>query len=632
VLWAGLARAADDDVRLSSIGYLPDRAKVATVAGGGTTFSLRRTQDGVSALSGDLGAAHSEAGTGESLRSADFSSVTEPGTYYLEVPEVGRSVDFRIGADVFREQLVTVMLGFYGWRAGTVVEFTFQGQTFRQGPGHLQDGLLDYLGQVGVRRDGSRGWYDAGDYGKYTVNSGFTLGMMLQAWESFRPGLEGLALQIPETDNSLPDYLDELKWQYDWLETMQYSSTDGRVSHKLTSRQFAGFVMPEEDVAPTYFSPYGSAATADWVAAMAKGSRAFRPYDAALADRMLAAARVSYQWLQENTAFVPAGISAFTTGGYQNSTRTADRGERLWAAAEMWEATGDAAALQDFEQRANAFTPKVDPEFDWGSPKNLGMFTYVLSAREGKDSTLETTVRNAIVQVADTLVANRNGSGYGRAITSYYWGINGVVARTCMTLQVAHQLAPNDAYLDACSDQVAHLYGRNYYGRSYVTGAGKNPPMHPHHRPSGADGVVPPFPGLLVGGPGGLNNNALDYQDLEELYQVNEVAINWNGALVYALAGFLPPAGTGGTGAGGSAGGSGGTASTGGSSAADPSVNTVPSGGGEAATTAPSSTSDAGSEGGCGCRTAKGHASSAAWWALLLAWRLARRAGRPRRA
>jgi len=533
------AHAADNDIRLSTIGYLPDRSKVASVVGeAGSTFVLKRVSDDHAMLTADLSASITDADTNENIRYADFTSVVEPGTYYLEVPDVGRSVAFPIGSDVFAQQLETAMLGYYGWRSGMVVEFTYNGYTFRQGPGHLQDGLLDYIGQAGVSRDGSHGWYDAGDYGKYTVNTGFTLGMLLQAWEANKPRLEKIVLPIPEQGGTLPDFLDEVKWEYDWLFTMQYSPTDARVSHKLTSLGFAAFIMPEADTTPTYYSPHSSAAAADFVAAMALGARVYRPYDEALADQMLSAAMASFEWLKANPAAVAPDLSAFSTGAYT----TPDTDDRLWAAAEMWETTGDAAALADFETRAA--TPDragaiLDVEFDWSNLRNLGIHTYLRSTRSGKNPTLVDTLRSAMISAADTLVANRGKSGYGRAPTHYTWGGNGTVARTCMTLQVANELAPNSSYLDTCADQIAHLYGRNYYNRSFVTGAGKDPPLHPHHRPSASDTVAAPFPGLLVGGANPLATSWIDNQDD---YRNNEVAINWNGALVYALAGFLPAA------------------------------------------------------------------------------------------
>ncbi|HMA95608.1 MAG TPA: glycoside hydrolase family 9 protein, partial [Polyangiaceae bacterium] len=185
--------------------------------------------------------------------------------------------------------------------------------------------------------------------------------------------------------------------------------------------------------------------------------------------------------------------------------------------------------------------------------------------RPGKDSVVAASLRTKLLQQADTLVANRNAHGYGRALPKYYWGSNGSVARACMLLQVANRLQSDVHYLDTCADQIAHLYGRNTYNRSYVTGEGKDPPLHPHHRPSAADGVERPFPGLLVGG---SSTDAKGWEDVEENYEVNEVAVNWNAALAFALAGYVPatpaesaggsgPSGAAGGGSGGAAGASG---------------------------------------------------------------------------
>jgi hypothetical protein len=303
---------------------------------------------------------------------------------------------------------------------------------------------------------------------------------------------------------------------------------------------------------------------------------------------------------------VAPDITAFTTGAY--GVRN-DASFRLWAAAELWETTGDAAALADFEQRANALAAndKVSADFDWGNPKNLGVYTYLLSSRSGKNESVVSTLRAQLLQRADSLVTTQAASAYGRALSNYYWGVNGAVARTCMILQVANQLSPKAEYLDCCVAQVAHLFGRNYYGRSFVTGEGKDPPLHPHHRPSASDSVDQPFPGLLVGGAQPLFSS---WQDVEEEYTTNEVAINWNGALAYALAGFLPATSpvnpnSGAGGVGGSAGASGGAApvATGGTPSGSGGAALATGGGGASASGGPNtaaggSNSSAGNTGG----------------------------------
>jgi len=524
--------AADTEVRLASIGYLPDRAKVATVTAEATSFQVLREVDGSVAFAGMLVGPVTSPDLATPVWWADFSTLVETGRFYVQVDGVGRSIGFPIGDEVYREPLRAAMIGMYGQRCGTAVAITYNGQTVKHAACHLNDGRLDYLGGKGTR-DGRKGWHDAGDYGKYTVNAGLTVGSMLAAWEEYSDALAGLALPIPEAGGAVPDFLDELRWELDWVLTMQYSADDGRVSHKLTALNFEGFEMPEADHQARYFVPWGSAATADFVAMLAKAARIYQPYDATFAEQCLAAARVSYAFLTENPANQAANQAGFSTGGYF----TGDDDDRLWAAAELWETTGEAAALADFETRATGQTSKIDSDFDWSNMKNLGMLVYLQSKREGRDPALVSAIQAGLLKAATLLVDTRNGNGYGRALNRYYWGSNGSVARTCMVLQAAHRVTPDPAYLDTCADQVGWLFGRNQYNRSQITGMGLNPPMHPHHRPSGADGVVPPWPGLLVGG----GNSATDWVDAQDNYRVNEIAINWNAALVYALAGFLTP-------------------------------------------------------------------------------------------
>jgi endoglucanase len=136
------------------------------------------------------------------------------------------------------------------------------------------------------------------------------------------------------------------------------------------------------------------------------------------------------------------------------------------------------------------------------------------------------------VEQADQLADAAEEHAYGRSLRTYYWGINGVIARTTMNLTVANRLAPDERYHDAMVAQVDHLLGRNVYKRSYLTGVGQAPPQAPHHRPSIADGNLAPWPGHLVGGP---QPNADDWEDTSSNYTTNEVAINWTTTMIYAV-------------------------------------------------------------------------------------------------
>ncbi len=498
-------------------------------------FSVRRVDDDSVAWSGTLSEERTDPGTSMVVKLADFSELSEPGEYYLEIDGTRRSVTFRIGEDVYDGELANVMLGFYGWRSGVDIAFDAHGVHYEHAAGHLDDGLLDYVdGRVGERKDGTGGWYDAGDYGKYLPTASISVNTLLLAWELFGDRLEQLELPfIPEHGGELPDFLDEVKWELDWLLKMTYDDESGRVHHKLNSPAFPGFVLPANDPTTRYFSSYSTAATAEFVATMAMAARAFAPYDDVTSDyskKLLEAAQLSYAYLKENPDDVRYDASVLAAGAYQKG----DSADRLWAAAELWETSGDPEILADFEARISSATRFVG-NFDWDTTTNFGLMTYLLSERSGRDPEIVEQLERELASVVHALLYAHAQSGFGRDAELYYWGTNGVIARTCMLLQTAHRLNPDPVLLDVCADQIGWLYGRNQYNRSQVTGAGIDPPLNPHHRISGADSVAEPYPGLLVGG----GQAATDWVDLQNSFSTNEVAINWNAALAFALAGFV---------------------------------------------------------------------------------------------
>ena len=530
----GIAFCADTDIKLNSLGFLPDKPKTATITAACSTFEVKNASDGKSVYSGNVTGPKHQEDVNQDAWIADFSTVQEKGLFYLDIPGVGRSVEFQIDDHVYNKPYYTAMRAFYLWRCGTAVEGTHNGIHYSHDACHMEDAWQDYIGNPDSRRDGTGGWHDAGDFGKYTVNAGVTMGMLFLAWEHFGEDLNRISLDLPETAAGWPDFLEELKWETDWLLKMQYPDGSGRISHKLTRLNFSGFIMPETDSEKRYYSEWGSAATADFAAIMAMAARHFKPYDAEYAKTCLDAAVKSYDFLKNNPDDKRPDLRLFSTGGYG----TSDSDDRLWAAAELWQTTQEEVYLKDFEQRAQAGRGFIDIDWDWGNVRNLGMLTYIMSDHPGRDQVLAAKIKTDLVAVADKLVAQAQNDVYARPLGSrYYWGCNGTVARQVVLLQAADQIESNPAYQKTALDAVGHLFGRNYYGRSYVTGLGHHPPMNPHDRRSGADGIADPWPGYVVGG----GHSATNWTDVEEDYRTNEIAVNWQAALVYALAGFVSP-------------------------------------------------------------------------------------------
>jgi len=525
--------AQKTSIKVNSLGFRPDDAKYGSVTQPATsTFSIVNIQTQETVIEEKIEQAVYQSDVNEEVAFINFSQLKQPGKYYIKIGNSTSSV-FEISDDVYKIPFYTSMCAFYLWRCGEAVEGEYDGQTFKHAVCHTDDGYTAYEEGNEQKKDGVGGWHDAGDYGKYTVNAGVTVGAMFLAWEHFNDKLSKLDLQLPTDDGNAhyPDYLKEIKYEIDWLFKMQYNDGSGRVSHKLTRKNFSGFIMPEEDKEKRYFTTWSSAATADFVAMMAMASRNFRPYDEEYADSCLAAAKISYQCLLEHPEHVKFEQGEFSTGGYQ----TDDSDDRLWAASEMWLATGKKQYLEDFEQRLSAIENPVELNWDWGNVGNLGVFGYVLHADEAQNKDLYRKVKEAVISVADTIVSNTQKDVYGRPMDKYFWGCNGTVARQSINLSVANLLKPDKKYTDATVSIVGHLFGCNYYGRSYVTGLGINPPMYPHSRRSGADLVEAPWPGYIVGG----GHTATDWVDKEASYSHNEIAINWQAGLVYLLASVL---------------------------------------------------------------------------------------------
>ena len=119
-------------------------------------------------------------------------------------------------------------------------------------PSVIRTGSFTAHPEKRAERDNIGGWHDAGDYGRYVVNSGISTGALLWAWEINGKKLAKISLNIPESGNGTPDILSEIRWNLSWMLKMQ--DEDGGVWHKQTSEHFSGFVMPQDDKLPVRLS------------------------------------------------------------------------------------------------------------------------------------------------------------------------------------------------------------------------------------------------------------------------------------------------------------------------------------------------------------------------------------------
>lgn len=549
------AAAPSPEVRVDQAGYLTQAPKVALVAAKtpAADFTVRKAGDDAVAFKGKLAAPVDDPDSGDRLQAADFTALTRAGEYYLDVPGIGRSWEFSIGSRVYSRPWYLAMRSYYGQRCGIAVDLGAEFPGYRYDACHLDSAFHASSGKSGKPAT-KGGWHDAGDYGRYVVNSGISTGTLLWTWEFYGPRLKDIRLNLPDSAKGVPDILQEIRWNLVWMLGMQ--DDDGGVWHKQTSERFCGFVMPGKDnfvsyVIGTAAAPFkSSCATGDFAAVMAIAARVYKPFDAKFADTALKAAENAWAWLDRNPNVTFRNPAPVATGGYGDGDCS---DERLWAAAELARTTKRDTYrkyfLENYAGHRKAIRP-IGPQ-SWPSVANLALWTHALDEPSTPSAA---AIRQDSLAAADQIVERSRANGYRISLTSrdYIWGSNSVVANYGMQLLVANAFKPDPRYVDTALENLHYLLGRNTFSLSFVTQVGANPFRNPHHRPSGADANPLPWPGLLSGGP---NRSPQDpamkklpaglpparmYLDEQESYASNEVAINWNAPLVFLMAAGLP--------------------------------------------------------------------------------------------
>jgi endoglucanase len=532
-------------IHVDQIGYRTSDAKQVLVAGRGGPFEIRDQASGRRVYSGQAVEPVEDDSSGDMVYTGDFSSLAIPGTYYVSVAGLGKSYDFSISANVYARAKDIVEKGLYFQRCGIALKEKFAG-VWKHGACHLKDGTI--FG-TDVKRDGTGGWHDAGDYGRYTAPGAVAAADLLLAYDLF-PSAFSDAAGIPESGNGVADVLDEARYELEWLLKMQDPDSGG-VYHKLSSAGFPELTtMPDEDMSSLVFYPISAAATADFAAVMAMAARVYQPLDDAFAVRCLAASESAWNWLTGNPSVPgfrnPPGV---TSGEYGDDN---DRDERFWAAAELFRTTGEnpynqyiAAALTDKDLKKTGF--------GWQRVGGFGTLAYCLTDENKTDKAIvRSLLKDAVISPSKANLAVRKNDGYRVSLRQqdYIWGSNMNLMNQAMLFIVTDRLNPDKELLGAALDDLHYLFGRNALSQCYVTALGGKPVMHPHNRPSLGDYVDPPVPGLVSGGPNRFLQDpfarsslqdqppARCYTDDAASYSTNEIAIYYNAPVVFVVAAF----------------------------------------------------------------------------------------------
>ena len=545
-----------ETIRMNQVALYPSQQKTAVIeAPAAKKISVTNVATGKAAGKARAVRKSTSPWSGKQRTIVDITNITAPGTYELSAN--GAKQRFVVKNDALTDITKATLKAFYLIRSGVEIEPQYA-KEYARPLGHPDTQVMVHASAVSPGRpegtiiSSPLGWYDAGDYNKYIVNSAYSVGIMLQSYEQNKDYFDRLNVNIPESNNNTADLLDEVMFNIKWMLTMQ-DPYDGGVYHKLTTPNFEGFVMPKDCHQQRYVIQKSVTATYDFAAVMALASRLFegnkdypcfsaRAKDAALAAYNWAELHPKALYNQDamNKQFDP-DVSTGTYGDFDASD------ERLWAATELYLLTGDKVFL-------SAAKPITERNFilpSWGNVTGLAMFSWI--ANKEKDAEIGENLQKKLLSYCDKKLETTPTSSFntpcGNDAKDFGWGcLAEAFCANGVTLLYANKIIGDKKYLEGALQNADYILGRNATGYCYVTGFGQKSTMHPHHRVSAADGIEAPMPGLLAGGPNpGQQDNGdgslaypsrqpdESYIDHEGSYASNEIAINWNASLVAML-------------------------------------------------------------------------------------------------
>jgi endoglucanase len=553
-------------VRINQLGYLPQGPKRATWVTDvpvPAEFSVVAA-DGSVALRGrtEPWRDRPEPTSGQSVHVVDFTELRAGGTGYQVLVGNQRSHRFRIAADLYQSLARDALGLFYLLRSGCPID-DHRVPGYGRPAGHC--GVPPNRGDTAVpawtgreaerlypgwtltgRFDVSGGWYDAGDYGKYTVSGSIALWQLLSILE--------LLHGVP-TDKSALSHsalIEECRWQLDWMLRMQVPPGQplaGMAFHRVHGTVWSPLPgWPHEDPTVRVLHRPSTAATLHLAAVAAQASRLLRTTDAEYADRLLTAARTAHHAAQLHPDVIAPDDQGRFGGGPYGDPDVAD--DFYWAASELWLATGDnqfcTEVLDSKMHAADVFDVRG---FDFDRVAAPARLDLALSGRRLPD---HDHVLDSVIEGALRMLNVQQDQPWDQPYAppdGWAWGSNGRILNNLVLLAAAAEITGSPRFYDAVVTGMDYILGRNILGQSYITGYGVDTTKHLRTRQFGHDldpSLPPPPPGALAGGanstetPGFPSDSRLRglpaqccYLDEPTSETTNDICIRWNAPLAY---------------------------------------------------------------------------------------------------
>lgn len=427
--------------------------------------------------------------SGENVYVLDFTPFQTPGNYFIAVPGVGRSFEFRIADDVYNEAFQAVAHGVFIQRCG--IELKPPYSNWRRIACHkkgIQPTTIKRGGDIGAfpkNIDPSRptimaygGHHDAGDYNPRSHID--VAQVLMDVYEMAPDKFYDGQLNIPEQGDGIPDVINEAAWALQLWQMLQ--DKDGGLPGGTESNGDPNFIQTAEmDTLGDYAYAKDTSATFIFAGAAAQAARIYKGLGKqAEANTFLQQARGAYQWATRHN---PQGA----------------KNNWAYAAAQLLHTTGEARFQNDF-RRACVWSANPNAQAD--DATNLAAWAYACCPTPPADPQLRQAVRRAIVNEADGFIRNARTMGYAFIRHPYApinWG-TGAYENYVAPVIKAWLMTGQPEYLAWVVHTCDNTLGANPLNKSWVVDLGERTVRAPlHNSRYGSSGEV--APGLECEGP-----------------------------------------------------------------------------------------------------------------------------------
>jgi hypothetical protein len=487
-------------IHSNQVGYRPENIKLAYLdmwTGQGfvdfsisSTFQIIDENSSLSVFNGEIKlSSANNRWTFSNIYSMDFSEFKTPGRYHIYVPGVGISYPFSIDENIYKDAIAfTSVRGLFMQRDGAHGLDNTALTYWNRPPAHMDDAIDENSGQ---RVDLTGGHMDAGDRGKYPYNSSEMSSSLLTGALLFPEQIEilGESLEIPESNNAIPDYLDELVYELDWIyKTIMNTSTDGTLCAFLrpSNKGYEQGQPPEGATGRIFFNKTAGPNIIETLYAAGTLATAFntpimQQYFPDKCAEYLVAAEKAYNGFKIRRA-----AGTIREDEYYDSLKKTALGtphswsaEMLYCASALLQATGNNVEYFHWIEDEMPLNPDdYDASKVWGwvtsgSPWNYAFTSIFYNSNPSITDATKRWAFNGIVNYANAEIKHQTPFGAPTQDEGYANSIGWHFVMTKIApVVMGYGVTGNAAYLDFIQRTWNYMLGTNAASKPFITGLG----------------------------------------------------------------------------------------------------------------------------------------------------------------